>query len=82
MRWHQIQQVWDRIDEQVRARWDRLSQADVRAIDGDRDSLLGTLCERYEMPLDTADWQVSIWQNGYTDHWLYGGSSDRNSARG
>lgn len=74
MRWSRIQEVWDRIDEQVRARWELLSAAEVQAIGGDRDSLLDTLCERYELPRDKANWQVSIWQNGYTDSWLYGGT--------
>lgn len=72
MRWSHIQEVWHRIDDQVCSRWDLLSSADVQAIDGDRDTLLDTLCERYELPREKANWQVSIWQNGYTDRWLYG----------
>jgi len=77
MRWTRIQEGWDRIGEQVHARWNLLDAADVQAIDGDRDSLLQTICERYELPRDKADWQISTWQNAYSDRWLYGSSYQR-----
>ena len=44
----------------------------VPAIDGDRDTLLARICDRYQLPRQAAEWQVSAWQNAYTDRWLYG----------
>jgi hypothetical protein len=76
MRWTRIQEGWDRIDEQVRARWKLLDAADVQAIQGDRDSLLDKICARYALPRDAADWQVSAWQNAYSDRWLYAGAPE------
>ena len=73
MRWDRIQEGWEHIGEQVRARWQRLDSTEVQAIGGDRDSLLASICERYHQPRQTAEWQVSAWQNAYTDRWLYGG---------
>ena len=76
MRWTRIQEGWDHIGEQVRARWGLLNAADVAAIDGDRDSLLDTLCECYALSRDAADWQISAWQNAYSDRWLYGSACE------
>lgn len=72
MRWDRIQEGWDLIGEQVRTRWQLLDAAEVQAIDGDRDSLLAKICERYQLPRQTAEWQISTWQNAYSDRWLYG----------
>jgi hypothetical protein len=71
VQWNRIQEGWEHLAIRVRARWDRLDPQDVSAIDGDRDSLLDRLCERYEMPRKDAEWQVSAWQNAYSDRWLY-----------
>lgn len=73
MRWDRIREGWDDIGEQVRARWQLLDAAEVQAIGGDRDSLLAVICERYQLPRQTVEWQISAWQNAYTDRWLYGG---------
>jgi len=76
MHWTRIQEGWDHIGAQVSARWTRLNSADVQSIDGDRDSLVEVICKRYELPRDAADWQISIWQNAYSDRWLYASSSE------
>jgi len=72
MRWDRIQEGWDHIGEQVRARWNLLNAAEVQAIGGDRDSLLAKICERYQLSRQAAEWQISAWQNAYSDRWLYG----------
>lgn len=77
MRWDRIQEGWDRIGEQVRTRWQLLNDAEVQAIGGDRDSLLSKICERYQLPRQAAEWQISAWQNAYTDRWLYGSPCER-----
>lgn len=77
MRWERIQEASEHIGEQVLARWQLLDAAEVRAIDGDRDSLLERICDRYQLPRQAADWQVSAWHNAYTDRWLYGSACER-----
>jgi hypothetical protein len=77
MQWTRIQEGWNRIGAEVSARWTRLNASDVQTIDGDRDSLIETICKRYELPRDAVDWQISVWQNAYSDRWLYGGASER-----
>jgi len=72
MRWDRIQESWDHIGEQVLARWHLLDAAEVQAIGGNRDLLLDKICEHYQLPRQTAEWQISAWQNAYTDRWLYG----------
>ena len=69
MRWERIQEGWEHIGEQVLARWHLLDAAEVRAIDGDRDSLLATNRERCQLPRQAAEWQVSAWHNACSDRW-------------
>ena len=71
MRWTRIQEGWDHLGAKVRSRWSLLDAADIETIGGDRDTLLDTLCERYEMPRKAAEWQITAWQNAYSDRWLY-----------
>ena len=71
MRWNRIQESWQQLGEHVLARWRMLEESDLEAIDGDRESLLQLICRRYQMPRTAADWQITAWQNAYSDRWLY-----------
>lgn len=76
MRWDRIQEGWSQLGKQVRTRWGRLNASDLQTIGGDRDSLLDTLCARYELPRKAAEWQITAWQNAYSDRWLYDSHDD------
>lgn len=78
MQWTRIQQGWQHLGDKVRSRWSLLDTVDVQAIGGDRDTLLDTLCERYELPRNTAEWQITAWQNAYSDRWLYDTAKEAN----
>ena len=71
MRWDRIEQGWKHITHRVCARWDLLSEAEVRAMNGRREALAQAIIKHYKLPADQVEWQISTWQNSYSDYWLY-----------
>ncbi len=71
MRWDHIKPGWSRLTHHVRSRWNRLSEHEVQAIDGEREALAKAIAERYGLDEKQTDWEISAWQNAYSDRWLY-----------
>jgi hypothetical protein len=40
-------------------------------MNGNREVLASVISQRYGLPSDQAEWQISTWQNAYSDRWLY-----------
>ena len=40
-------------------------------------ALSQAISEHYHLPNDKAEWQISTWQNAYSDRWLYEEPADR-----
>jgi len=77
MRWDRIKQGWHHLTPHICSRWGLLSEPEVQAMDGRREALARAISERYALPPDAAEWQVSAWQNAYSDRWLYEEPADR-----
>ncbi|MGQ0766117.1 MAG: hypothetical protein ACT4OZ_10670 [Gemmatimonadota bacterium] len=51
--------MWPAVREQVRRRWDRLTDEDLEAVQGSRDSLLERIRQRYDLSYERIDRAVS-----------------------
>jgi uncharacterized protein YjbJ (UPF0337 family) len=71
MRWDRIEQGWHQLTHHVCSRWGLLSEPEVQAMNGNREVLASVISQRYGLPSDQAEWQISTWQNAYSDRWLY-----------
>lgn len=54
-----LQGDWQQMSSRVRAHWPRLSDDDVRAIDGERDGLVRALKARYDKTYGELDGEVT-----------------------
>ena len=61
MNWDQIAARWHQITEQLKSKWGKLTDDDLKNIAGKRERLVGKLQERYGILKDQADRQVSDW---------------------
>ncbi len=77
MRWDRIEEGWNHLTQHVCSRWGLLSEPEVLAMDGHREALSQAISEHYHLPNDKAEWQISTWQNAYSDRWLYEEPADR-----
>ena len=58
MHWQQVRTDWYKILKRFESRWDRLTEADLRAIGGKREKLLDRLKKLYSMSEDEAEKQI------------------------
>jgi hypothetical protein len=49
MRWTQVRTNWRPLRDQMRGKWDRLSNDDLDAIEGRRPQLIDMLQQRYDL---------------------------------
>ena len=59
---------WAAIRLMVRQQWNRLTDEDLEAIDGDREALLNVLEQRYDSPRDRLEQQVSEFEGRIGGH--------------
>ncbi len=55
MKWQEVQTHWDDIEERVHAHWGRLTDSDLREIDGERSELVSRLQQRYKLDRKQAE---------------------------
>jgi len=67
MNWEQIQGKWKQIEGSIRARWGRLSSADLNLIAGEKDRLIGKPQERYGITKEEALRQIDGWISSFTE---------------
>lgn len=70
MNWERIQGQWKQLHGRAKAQWGKLTDDDLRVIDGRREQLAGLLQERYGIAKEDAERQIAAWQNAVTDGWF------------
>jgi uncharacterized protein YjbJ (UPF0337 family) len=62
MDWDRVEGNWKQMKGKVKEQWDKLTDDDLTAIDGQRDQLEGKIQERYGLAKDKAKAAVEEWQ--------------------
>ena len=62
MNWDVLKGQWKQMTGKVKAKWGKLTDDDLTAIDGQRDQLEGKIQERYGLAKDKAKAAVEEWQ--------------------
>jgi uncharacterized protein YjbJ (UPF0337 family) len=58
MNWDQVEGNWRHVKGKVKVKWDRLTAADLMAVAGRRDRLVGKLVERYGYAKEQAEQEL------------------------
>jgi uncharacterized protein YjbJ (UPF0337 family) len=66
MDWDRVSGNWKQIQGKVKEKWGRLTDDDLKVINGQRDQLEGKLQERYGYAKDQARKDVDAWFNATT----------------
>ncbi|HUB02510.1 MAG TPA: CsbD family protein [Terriglobales bacterium] len=61
MNWDQVQGKWTQLTGSVKEKWGKLTDDDLKVIDGKRDRLVGKIQERYGVTKENAEDQVATW---------------------
>jgi uncharacterized protein YjbJ (UPF0337 family) len=61
MNWDQVQGKWTQMTGAVKEKWGKLTDDDLKVIDGKRDRLIGKIQERYGITKEAAETQVAGW---------------------
>lgn len=54
---------WKQMTGKVKEQWGKLTDDDMKVIEGRRDQLVGRIQERYGVAKDEAERQVSAWES-------------------
>lgn len=60
MNMDQLEEKWDEIKEQVKAKWGKFTNEDIKLIHGKKDKLIGKLRERYNYSPDQANKELGV----------------------
>jgi uncharacterized protein YjbJ (UPF0337 family) len=71
MSWDRIEGNWKQFMGRVKARWGKLTDDDLTAVQGKREQLAGKIQERYGIAQDEANRQLDDWMKepGALDDW-------------
>ena len=61
MNWKLVSEKWNQISSQVKAQWDKLTDEDLKEIDGSQETLTAKLQERYGFLRMDAEKKVADW---------------------
>jgi uncharacterized protein YjbJ (UPF0337 family) len=61
MDWNRVQGSWKQLEGKVKAKWGKLTDDDLTAINGRREELEGKIQERYGVAKDQARKQIDDW---------------------
>jgi uncharacterized protein YjbJ (UPF0337 family) len=61
MNWDQVQGKWKQMTGEVKTRWGKLTDDDLKVIGGERDKLVGRIQERYGIAKEQAQKEVDEW---------------------
>ena len=61
MNWTQIEGKFDQIKGDIKTKWGKLTDDDMKSLAGKRDNLVGRIVERYGVMKDDAEKQVDEW---------------------
>ncbi|MBD3289078.1 CsbD family protein [candidate division KSB1 bacterium] len=63
MNWDQIKSQWLQAKGEIKAKWGKLSDDDLKMIEGQRDKLVGKIQEKYGIAKEEAEKQVNEFQS-------------------
>ncbi len=63
MNWDQIKGNWQQLEGNLKTRWGKLTDDDLKQVQGQKDILLGKIRERYGLKKEEAERQVTTWLN-------------------
>jgi uncharacterized protein YjbJ (UPF0337 family) len=61
MNWDRIQGEWKQMTAQVKSKWAKLTDEDLKLVSAKKDALVGKIQERYGVLRDEAEKQVDEW---------------------
>lgn len=61
MNWDQAQGKWTQMKGSVKEKWGKLTDDDLKVIDGKRERLVGKIQERYGVTKENAENEVANW---------------------
>jgi uncharacterized protein YjbJ (UPF0337 family) len=61
MNWDQVQGQWNSLKGELKTKWGKLTDDDLKQLSGKKDVLVGKLQERYGIVRDEAEKQVDEW---------------------
>jgi uncharacterized protein YjbJ (UPF0337 family) len=61
MNWDQVEGQWHQLKGSLTSKWAKLTDDDVKNVGGKRETLIGTLQERYGILKDEAEKQADEW---------------------
>jgi uncharacterized protein YjbJ (UPF0337 family) len=62
MNWDEVSGKWNQFKGSVKEKWGKLTDDDLKAIDGKRDRLVGKIQERYGIAKEKAEEQINEWK--------------------
>jgi uncharacterized protein YjbJ (UPF0337 family) len=68
MNWDQAVGKWDQVKGEIRSRWAKLTDDDVKMMSAKKDMLVGKIQERYGILKDEAEKQVDDWIGKIGEH--------------
>lgn len=68
MDWDEIEQNWKQVQRKIRAKWDKLTDDDLRVIDGRREQLEVILHKRYGFASNHIRKEIDDWLRWQTLH--------------
>ena len=61
MNWERVQGQWNQLKGELKSKWAKLTDDDLKIVGGKKDQLIGKLQERYGVMKDEAERQVNEW---------------------
>lgn len=65
MNWDQIKGQWHQVKGSIRAKWGELTDDDIAQLDGNRETMIGKIQEKYGIAKDKAEKQVDEWMKSH-----------------
>ena len=67
MNWDRIQGEWKQLQANVKSKWAKLTDDDLKSASAKKDALVGKIQERYGIMKDEAERQVDNWVTNIKD---------------
>jgi len=62
MNWDEVSGKWNQLKGSTKERWGKLTDDDLKMIDGKRDRMVGKIQERYGITKEKAEEQIRDWE--------------------
>lgn len=63
MNWDQIKGKWTQMTGSAKEKWGKLTDDDLKQVDGNKDKLVGKVQEKYGVAKEEAERQVDDWSS-------------------